>query len=419
MKTLIFFVGLKLLLCDLQATDRFFQDLEAASPNGRFRLEATSPDNEDGPWKTAFQSKFHYRLLEKANTNAIWSRQQPMDPGGRFPGRFPLEGPPVALYVSDEGWVVIRTADVSASCELLAVNPAGQDKLRVDILKVLGLEGDWRNYLQYVQFSTAGLDWGQAYCRPYFVTLHDAPHFCLPTWWGQRLLIDLPAGRTVAVTSESEPELLKVETAFVLSTLEATSLWKYDLDQMINPGLVKGSPGPAVQEVIAALLMTANLKIMEAVSLVRTLESSPIVLTSSGGSSPYEPPPGGIKPATYQNLTVRQAAQLCLRRLGLRPGAHQTTRLYRNKSYWQPDDPLPFQRENRVHDLASGMKPEEVAELIGVPDFITHRGWEYDLDGDSPATLVIRWGAGGVKGSEKEAPPKWDTGVSRDRELVH
>lgn len=414
-KALIFFVGLKMLLCELQATNRFFRDLEATSPNGRFRVEAKSPENVTGPWQRPFQSWFVYRLFEKGNTNALWSRQQLMEPRGTLT----REGPPVALYVNDDGWVAIRTADaLGASCELLAVSPAGEDKLRVDILKTLVPGEDGSKFFDYVQISSAGYQWGQACCRPYFVTLHGATHFCLSLWWGQRLLIDLSAGRTVAVTPEFEPELLKVEKAFVLSTLEAARLWEYDLDRKINPGLAKGSPGPSVQEVIAALLMTANLKIDEAVPFVRKLESSPIVLTTSGGSSPYEPPLGGIQPATFQNLTVRQAAQLCLRRLGLRPSTHQTTRLYRNKTYWQPGDPLPFQREDRVQQLKLGMKPEEVMELMGAPDFITHRGWEYDLDGDSPATLVIRWGAGGVEGSENEAPPKWRNGVGRDRALV-
>ena len=110
---------------------------------------------------------------------------------------------------------------------------------------------------------------------------------------------------------------------------------------------------------------------------------------------------------------------MCLRRLGLRPSTHQSTKLYRNDSYWQPNDPLPFEREKRVPDLHLGMKLEEVAALIGAPDFIINECWEYDLDGDPPATLVIRWGTGGCEKPEKRVPPKWRNGVERDGALVH
>jgi hypothetical protein len=116
---------------------------------------------------------------------------------------------------------------------------------------------------------------------------------------------------------------------------------------------------------------------------------------------------------------VRQTAQLCLRRLGLRPSAYQSTRLYRSDGYWQPQDPLPFKREERVKDLKAGMKPEQVLALLGAPDFITLQGWEYDLDGDVPATLAIRWGTDGCEKIEKRTPPKWRSGVERDFGLVH
>ena len=407
-------IGLGLLVGNLQATNRYFGDLEATSPSGRFRVQATSPANADGPWKKPFQDKFLYRLLETGKTNEIWLRQQRMEPDGRFP----REGPPVAIHVSDDGWLVIRTADVgNNSCELVAVDPAGHDQLRVDILKTL--LPDETALFQHARVSSGGLQWGQAYCRPYFVSLRGTTHFCLTTWWGQRLLLDLSVGRIVTDSAEFDPELLKAEKAFVLPTLEATSLWKYKLDEPINPGLAADSPGPAVQDVITAMLMTAKLKILEAVPSLRRLESSPIVFTTVGGPSAYEAPIDGIQPAVYQNLTVRQTAQLCLRRMGLRPSAHQSTRLYRRGEYWHPGDPLAFQRETRARDLKTGMKPEEVVGLIGAPDFITSDGWEYDLDSDTPATLVIGWGPGGSEKSETRVPPKWRDGVERDCSLVH
>lgn len=405
-------VGLGLLVGNVQATNRYFEDLGATSPNGRFRVEAKSPDNVDGAWKRPFQGKFVYRLLEKGKSDDVWTRNQPTNQGGSLP----LEGPPVALYVSNNGWVIIRTADLGTACELVAVDPSGQDKLRVDILKAL--VPDKEAFVQYVSVGSAGVRWGEAYCHPYFLPLHTKPHFCLTTWWGKRLLLDLSAGRIITDLSEFEPELAKAEKVFVLATWEPTSGWKYNLEDRINPGFAEASPGPHVGEVIAALLMAAKLKMQEAVPSVRKLESCPVVSSTTGGISDYEAPVGGIKPAVYQNLAVRQAAQLCLRRLGLRPSTHQSTRIYRGGHYWQPEDPLPFQREKGAKDLMVGMEPEQVTALIGVPDFIVHKGWEYDLDGDS-ATLVIHWGPGGCEKIEKQMPPKWRNGVERDVQLVH
>jgi len=413
MRALDIAVGLGLFVIPLQATDRYFRDLEAASPNSRFRAEAKSPDNVGGPWKKAFQDHFVYRLREEGKRGEVWSRNQPMPAEGRLP----REGPPVALYLNDEGWLVIRTAEVwNLPCELVAVDPMGQDRLRVEILKTL--LPDMTSLFKHTAHSTGGVLWGEQYCRPYFVALRGQPHFCLTTWWGQRLLLDLSAGRVVTDSSEFEPELRKAEKGFVLATLEATALWNYDLENKFFPGLATNSPGPSVTDVLAATFLAARLNIPEAVPFVRKLESSPIVLTSVGGPSSYQAPANGIKPASYQNLTMRQTAQLCLRRLGVRPSTHQSTKLYRDGGYWQPEDPLPFQREQRVEELKTGMTPEEVTALIGTPDFITHDGWEYDVDGKAPATLILRWGQRGVEKLEHQTPPKWSNGVERDRQLI-
>ncbi len=409
---------LVLLTGNIQATNRYFPDLEARSPDGRFRVEARSPDNaksSDGagvPRQILFQGNFVYRLFDKSQEREIWSRKQPM----QSEGLSPKEGPPAAVYVSNNGWVVIRTEDLGTRCELVAVTPTGQDKLRVDILKEL-LPHD-ETFIQYVSIGSGGEHWGEDYCHSYVTPLHGKPHFCLTTWWGKRLLVDLPEGTIVKDPSVHEPKLARAEEAFVLATLKATTLWKYDLREKINPGLAEASPGPSVKQVIGAMLMASRMKLDGAVASIRELESCPIVLTTVGGRSPYEASPGGIRPGVYQNLTVRQTAQLCLRRLGVRPSAYQATKLYRADRYWHPQDPLPFQREKRITDLKPGMIPERVLKLIGAPDFIINGAWEYDLDGEDASTLVITWKAKGCGKIQKLIPPKWRNGIERDRELV-
>lgn len=117
-------VGLGLLVGQLQATDRYFRDRETTSSNGRFRVEATSSDNAGGSPRKPFPSRFQSRLLEVDGGAEVWSRRQPMEPNGRWP----TEGPPVALYVSDDGWVVIQTAGSATIVRQPAFgHPTGQE----------------------------------------------------------------------------------------------------------------------------------------------------------------------------------------------------------------------------------------------------------------------------------------------------
>ena len=76
---------------DVQATDRFFHDISVKSPNGRYLVEAKSPDNAGGRWKKSFQSRFTYRLMDQIDGRELWSRQQPMTGNTRFKI---AEGPP-------------------------------------------------------------------------------------------------------------------------------------------------------------------------------------------------------------------------------------------------------------------------------------------------------------------------------------
>ena len=117
-----------LALPSAQATNRYFSDIKTESPNGRYHLEAKSPDNKDGPWKKPFQANFLYRLTNRQTGRELWTRRQPMKED-RF--SFPAEGPPVAVHVSNDGWVVIRTADVwGTDIELVALSPQGRETTR-------------------------------------------------------------------------------------------------------------------------------------------------------------------------------------------------------------------------------------------------------------------------------------------------
>lgn len=183
-----------------------YPDRFAASPGGRYRLEARSPHNgtinhRDGTSATdaefgfkyrEHQRDFRYRLLDGATDAVLWERWQ--DPG---------EDSPHELFVSDDGWSILRTHGFRP--EVIAVSPAGDDAVRVRVLgppqfpthadgqpvapgRPAAPEFDW--HATHRSDSTAGNYWSQNSCR-YFFSHDTRPHFAWRTYWGQRLVLDL------------------------------------------------------------------------------------------------------------------------------------------------------------------------------------------------------------------------------------
>lgn len=397
------------------ATDRYFHDISVESSNHRYRVEATSPDNAKGPWKRAFQSRFVYRLTDQSEKRQVWSRQQPMQDDGRGRHRA-QEGPPAAVYVSDEGWVVIRTADHGHPMELIAISPEGDATGRVRLFDTLFQHNEKR--FQYWSLSTAGIRWGVQYCHFYFTSLGDLPCFCLRTWWAERLVINLVSGQAIEVDPESEQKLFHVESQFVLDTLTGTLDWQW-ATMRGRAILVQQANQPTLRDGTLAIHMAGLMKLDEAAPYLWVLQDCPYVGTTTGSSGPYQSASGGIKPYSYQSLTIRQLTQLSLRRIDVRPAGYQSTKLYRDRAgYWHPEDPIAGHREARVGDIGRGQTPEQVLEKIGAPDFIESKVWEYDIDDSTPYTLLIEWGEEGVEKVSRRTPAKWADGITRDRSLA-
>ena len=130
----------------------FYPDCTATSLNGKFTLEARSPDNgkinhrngrppseDDFGFKyREHQDEFRYRLIDNTRTPFIgrllgkgsgavmWERWQEKD-----------EDSPHELVISDDGWSILRTHGFRP--EVIAVDPSGKDTLRVRIAD-LGVE---------------------------------------------------------------------------------------------------------------------------------------------------------------------------------------------------------------------------------------------------------------------------------------
>ena len=399
-----------------KATNRYFHDIRVVSENHRYVVEATSPDNVDGRWRRPFQSRFVYRLTDQTENRQLWMREQAMKDNGTSRRQTPVEGAPAAVYVSDEGWVVIRTVDFGGPIELIAISREGKETARVRLFDMI--PRDNKNFFRYASLSTAGWRWGARYCHFYFTSLNSTPCFCLRAWWGERLVIDLVTGKKNELGANGERELFSVEKQFVLKTLTGTSDWEWTTAKGRHE-LSRQADQPAVRDGMLAIHMAGKMKLREAVPYLRALEDCLYVGTTTGSNGPYKSASDGIEPYSYESLTIRQLSQLSLRLIGERPSGHQTTKLYRRgDGFWYPDDPISIRRETRVGEIIAGLTPEQVLARIGAPDFIESKIWEYDIDDATPYTLRIEWGESGIEKVSRQSPPKWSDGITRDRSLA-
>ena len=138
------------------------------------------------------------------------------------------------------------------------------------------------------------------------------------------------------------------------------------------------------------------------------------------GWSDYKPDEGGVNPATWCTMTMRQIVHLSLRRLGQKPGPYPCV-VFRTKAKEYEDirdyDPprLDRPRAENVERVKKGMTPEQVLAIVSAPDFNEADVWYYDIDANKPYTLEIHWGPKGVKEIKKTTPPGWQTDRWDDR----
>jgi hypothetical protein len=338
--------------------------------------------------------------------------------------RFPEEGSPVSIYVSDTGWTVVWTG----WNELILIARDGTQKAELSVLYD-GLSRSDRK--QYVQETTAGPSWaGNSHWH--FAAGNGTEHFCIRTWWDQRVVVDLAGGRFVKADRALRKTLESHERAFVLRTLQ---------DAVDNMDAIS-KPHPEhdcdlVHAMSTAVHMAGRMQIREAIHLLRKLEVVDYIGSSTSSSSwEYKAPDGKVSPNSWEVFSIRRPIQLALRRLGEKASPIPSTRFEVNVPLVQEEgeDPLsdaaierwmksrkPYLRkagqpdpEQMTDRVRKGMTPEEVIDLIDAPDYInsSDEAWEYDIDTDDPSTLVVYWGKGGVK-KVKRHKPYWRDGNRR------
>ena len=358
-----------------KATDRYYRDIHERSPNGRYKLDAVSPDNHiDDGRDHPFAKDFTYTLTDTANSRVLWRHKQ-MQP----------EISPVAAWVHDSGMVVVR----SGWDELRAFDPAtGTATKPLEILDQFS-ENDRK---VFVHETTAGPMWTGSSVW-YFLEHDNRLYFGVRSHWGRRVVFDTATGLADKDAGTLHDAMVLQERGWIMNTLRQA------LPKLENAG--SGDEDWSVwSSVIAAADTAADLHHTDAIPLLREFEKCGLVGTSTISSAwifEAPPPPGSVDPSAPGYYDVRSHAQKALRRLGAKPSSLPATR-FREFSQeglgpvFQPTPTKP--RAEAITTLKPGMTPRDVLILLGAPDRLSEgvRGaWEYHIDSDTPSTLQVCW----------------------------
>lgn len=260
-------------------------------------------------------------------------------------------------------------------------------------------------YSKYVHETTAGPLWAEN-ALSCLVSLNGKPHLCVRTWWDRRILIDLEAAKQVP-DRPFDKELTVVERQHALELLKS------------GVGLMARKEGRTldkIEAVHAAVDFAGRAQLKEAVPHLKELESTDYISScSSGGWFEFAKLAGeDINPASYCLYGTRRAAQRSLRRLGEKTAGYPALVFSdENRREIEPRK-RPGPRHEAVANIDIGMKPVDVLNLIGPPDYV-ERGkglpsylWRYDMDAAEPYSLFVLWNEKPtVRSLEKIEPALW------------
>jgi len=280
-------------LYPVHATDRFFRDITVESPSKRYKVEAKSPDNVGSEWHRPFQSSFVYNCWDSTTAKLLWTRKQAMgkaEPLGNDSTatyRSPEEESPVAMFVSNTGWTVIR----NGWDELIAVDLAGHDRARVKLLSEAFTkeEND-----KYVDQTTAGPRWS-GYSLWYSLDVDGQALFIVRPWWGRRVMVNLETGKLIQSTATIIASASAYERNYVLAELAK------GVDN--RPQWDKEEAGKSIWPILNASYLAGRIQVKEAVPFLEKLQDSPYSGSSiSGGLGLLERFDGEVNPHNYSTF---------------------------------------------------------------------------------------------------------------------
>jgi len=365
-------------------------ELTARSSNGTYRFEGNGLID----YHYYFMSgSVTYALYEEGSTDPIWRHAFPDQ---IFPGD---------VFVHDKGWLVTRDAH-----RLTVFAPTGeevfQQYLQEDVIPLQDLKkfARWRHHALGYLWS------GRSHW--FFVDVDETPYFCIRTWWGRRVAIDLPAAAVVELDTPLRAAADTEEKRLVLDVLQEAAAVTFSDKPLSDKDEQK------LWRAADAAHLAGCIKLNEAIPLLEKLE--PVDLPTSWFMMKLEFPDGRL-PFSYGTYELRQMVQLALRRLGEKPAGYAPTSFEVRKGdtkrkVFESTATFP-DRDRSVGRLQKQMKPIEVLNTVGPPDYVdsSKSAWQYDIDCANPYTLSVVWEERRVAEIKKQSPPLWKVGHTRDR----
>lgn len=373
------------------ATDRYFRDSFAISPNGKFRIDAKSPDNA-GDRPRPFASNFTYTLTDTTTKKVIWERKQPMtrEKGSSYAES--TEGSPIGVFVNDDGLVVAR---LSWETLLILDSVTGNKRGEADILKAFPMG----EQSKYVSQTTAGPHWSQEsdwffLSRPAKDKDPAGVYFVIRPYWNHRLIIDLTTGKhvdlgkhhnapTPAALADAKDDIKRLLTAVMeeetrrtIATLNAA------------PENLKDDGDYKVDWELATALHTIGFR-----QLTQCEERLGLIDKHFA-----------LRPKEVQDSHARLRAKVreALRAIGKTPLPGYGVQLYPyvNKGLFMTQDTdRPFkscvpveERAANAGKITAGMSVKDLTDLIGCPDaelYDQGRCYDYDIDGAEACTVRV------------------------------
>jgi hypothetical protein len=399
--------------------------------NQRYRPFSQTSDNGHWCLKVAFLSieiQQHgetypvqepwFTLEDTITKKVVWSRK----------GNWRIDDAH-ALFVSDDGWSVIRFHGISTYSRLLAIPPEGNDVLTVGITGFVRpyvtdppiKEGKWELWLdEHVEDSTAGDSWSYR-ARFRFCTWSSNPLFVSRTRWGRYLVLDLNGERVVDeqdVTRCVLFDALRSEDGnWALEILREARGCKDEL-QVALAAQDRADESTALPKQLAelwdrvfnALLIVRQDRIAAAAPLLEELQA----ISNLGFGGFVEVTPVKNFGSRFVDL-FREYVHLAMLRIGVRPKRYALMVFNEvcdsscPESRWLRLPECVENRESLICSLVPGMKPDDVAFIIGAPEFIRGSSedretcpwqdefyfecWDYDEpDRDvTPASWALLW----------------------------
>lgn len=419
--------------CAAMATDRYYPNRSAISPDGRYRVDAKSPENPAEGWGRPFAANFVYTLTDTRTGKAVWTRPQPMQRTKGDSRGYAAEGSPMAVFVDNTGLVA---AHVAGEALVLLSASTGQKHGEIDLLRSFPAAQQDR----HVMNTTAGPMWTQnsrwAFLRiPGDGDRSDTLLFVVRPFWGHRLVIDANRARLIDLgewaasrvdsdLASAQPEVARIMRAVLTAERSAAAeeLERATKDTAAFDALFTQQGAGQQWRVITAAHLAGQLRVTEAIPSLRKLEASlagRVVADRRGWATAVEELLGPVR--------------LALRRLGEipQPGFGVQLHIMKQTEFSVSADadapPLKLwvsvqERVTNAPKVNSGMTVKELADLIGSPDARAVEGasadlaYDYDIDADPPYTLRVRINppANTIRSVQRITPPVWQDPTARE-----